>query len=191
MTVAQPLKCDDTLARNTDVFDESADSVGSFYDAIAALRDRRLAGAAIPANGYFARPRIVIVQLTPELLDRLPPPPFADEGWREALSQPGMGWAMREGVRVVMASGVVPVWRGRGLAWLTHDGHAEWRHWLAASRWAKHWFPVLPYRRIEATVLAGFEPGARWAEFIGFKREGRMRRFGEDGADHWLYSRVR
>jgi hypothetical protein len=172
-------------------FDPIADSAGSFSDAIAALRDRHRAGEAIPATGYFARSKIKIVQLTPELLSRLPPPPFRDEGWQEALSQPGMGWAMREGVRVVMAGGVVPVWRGRGLAWLTHDGRPDMRHWLAAARWARHWFPLLPYRRIEATIACGFDGGIRWALCLGFEPEGLMRAFGEDGADYWLYARAR
>jgi hypothetical protein len=172
-------------------FDPIADSAGSFNDAIGALRARHRAGEAIPATGYFARSPIQIVQLTPALLDALPPPPFRDEGWQEALSQPGMGWAMREGVRVVMAGGVVPVWRGRGLAWLTPNDNTNLRHWRAATRWWRAWAPSLPYRRIEATVLADFEDGCRWVEFCGFEREGLMRAFGEDGADYWLYSRVR
>jgi hypothetical protein len=48
-----------------------------------------------------------------------------------------------------------PVWKGRGSAWLTHDG-ASGRHWLAAARWARAWFPLPPFRRVEATVLAEF-----------------------------------
>ncbi|MGD9614933.1 MAG: hypothetical protein AB7H90_02920 [Alphaproteobacteria bacterium] len=172
-------------------FDPVADGAGSFNDAIAALRERHLAGEAIQATGYFARPRVEIVPLTPELLGRLPPPSFADPGYAEALSaDPGLSWAMREGVRIVMAAGVVPVWKGRGLAWLTHDG-AEWRHWLAAARWARHWFAILPFRRIEATVLGGFDPGERWVEFLGFGHEGVMTAFGEDGADYHLYARIR
>lgn len=185
---ANVIPCDPLTLR---AFDPVADSAGSFNDAIAALRARHLAGEPIPATGYFARPPVTIVPLTPDLLRRLPPPPFCDPGYAEALSaDPGMSWAMREGVRVVMAGGVAPVWRGRGLAWLTHDG-AEWRHWLAAARWARSWFPILPFRRIEATVRYEFVAGRRWAECLGFQREGLMRRFGEDGADYWLYARVR
>lgn len=134
---------------------------------------------------------VQIVALTPALLESLPAPRFADPDYAVPLSSlPGLSWAMLEGPHVVMAAGIAPVWRGRGLAWLTHDG-AEWRHWLAASRWARHWFAILPFRRIEATVLCDFAPGCRWAEFLGFAREGRMRAFGEDGADFWLYARVR
>lgn len=134
---------------------------------------------------------IRIVPLTADLLRRLPPPPFADPGYAEGLAgTPGLAWAMTDDGEIVMAAGVVPVWKGRGLAWLTHRD-ARLRHWLAAARWARHWLPLLPFRRIEATVRHDFYPGCRWAEFLGFRVDGRMPAFGEDGADYWLYSLVR
>lgn len=45
-------------------------------------------------------------------------------------------------------------------------------------------------RRIQWEVKADYEMGCRWAESLGLKREGLMKAWGPDGADHYLYARV-
>jgi hypothetical protein len=45
-------------------------------------------------------------------------------------------------------------------------------------------------RRIQMAVLAGYITGMRWAESLGFEREGLMGCFGDDGSDYWLYARI-
>jgi len=35
-----------------------------------------------------------------------------------------------------------------------------------------------------------FTEAVRWAEMLGFKRDGRMPAFGFGGEDHYLYSRT-
>lgn len=45
-------------------------------------------------------------------------------------------------------------------------------------------------RRIQWEVRCDYEMGWRWAEALGLKREGVMKAWGPDGADHYLYARV-
>lgn len=45
-------------------------------------------------------------------------------------------------------------------------------------------------RRIQWECRTDYEMGWRWAEALGLTREGIMRGWGVDGADHYLYSRV-
>jgi len=45
-------------------------------------------------------------------------------------------------------------------------------------------------RRIQWEVDVNYEMGWRWAEALGLQREGIMRKWGQDGTDHYLYARV-
>ena len=46
------------------------------------------------------------------------------------------------------------------------------------------------YARVDTTVRADFTAGHRWAWMLGFKRLGRLRRWGADGSDFDLYERI-
>ena len=46
-------------------------------------------------------------------------------------------------------------------------------------------------RRVHMTVDPWDVAAIRWAECLGFEREGLMRRFGDNGADMFLFARVR
>lgn len=45
-------------------------------------------------------------------------------------------------------------------------------------------------RRMQFEVKADYVEGQRWAESLGFEREGLMRAWGPDGCDHYLYARI-
>lgn len=45
-------------------------------------------------------------------------------------------------------------------------------------------------RRIQIDVRVSYTEGQRWAESLGFEREGIMRSFGSDGTDYYLYARA-
>ena len=45
-------------------------------------------------------------------------------------------------------------------------------------------------RRIQTAVKADSDTAIRFAEWLGFKREGFMKNYGPDGADHYLYAKV-
>ena len=45
-------------------------------------------------------------------------------------------------------------------------------------------------RRIQIDVRANYGEGCKWAESIGFKREGLMKSWGTDGGDFYLYGKA-
>nr|BAR32406.1 putative acetyltransferase [uncultured Mediterranean phage uvMED] len=45
-------------------------------------------------------------------------------------------------------------------------------------------------KRIQTAVKADSDTAIRFAEWLGFKREGLMKNYGPDGADHYLYAKV-
>jgi hypothetical protein len=45
-------------------------------------------------------------------------------------------------------------------------------------------------RRIQWEVRADYEVGCRWAESLGLRREGLLRKWAPDGSDCYLYARV-
>jgi hypothetical protein len=44
-------------------------------------------------------------------------------------------------------------------------------------------------RRFQMSVRADYREGIRWAEALGFVREGTMKHYGHDGTDYLLYAR--
>jgi hypothetical protein len=141
----------------------------------------------------------VMVSLTEELLRRMPLSDvhaglrarLGDPEYARGLCQSGCGCAMVENDQPVMIGGVVPVWPGRGLAWFAAAPDPLLAHWLRAARFTRSLLASLPQRRIETTISANYPEGCRWAEALGFDREGLMRGFGEDGKDFWLYARIK
>lgn len=60
----------------------------------------------------------------------------------------------------------------------------------AASRLIPEVMERHKLRRVQATIDPGDAMAIRWAERLGFEREGLMRQFGADGADLFLYAKV-
>lgn len=54
----------------------------------------------------------------------------------------------------------------------------------------RHYQKSLGLQRIQISVKEDYLEGAKWAESLGFVREGVMRRYDPDGSNHILYARV-
>lgn len=117
------------------------------------------------------------------LLDR-----FLDNG-DPAYSYTGL----RDGV-VFVCTGAVIFWPGRAEGWAVVS--------TTATRWDMLWLTqrvreMLPevaqrlgLRRMEATVLADWVPGERWAEILGFSPVGLLRQYDPAGRDHKGYVKL-
>lgn len=90
---------------------------------------------------------------------------------------------------VLACAGLIPQWENRTMAWALIASEAG-KHFVSIHRAVKRTFAMHPYRRIETTVNVGFEEGYRWANLLGFEREGLMRKYLPDGGDCYLYARV-
>ncbi|MDO9337917.1 MAG: hypothetical protein Q7T61_16090 [Caulobacter sp.] len=115
-----------------------------------------------------------------------------------ALAASGLAWTLwdsgrdagRDSGRVIGCGGVIDRGGGRGEAWalLAQDAGAGM---LAATRAVRRYFETAPFRRIEAVTAVDFAPAARWTRLLGFKSEGRMRAFCDDGGDAVRWAIIR
>lgn len=101
----------------------------------------------------------------------------------------GKAYAAVVGGQIVAAGGLVEMWEGRAHAWALVGVEAG-RHWVAIHRATLRAFDAHPFRRVETAVASSFRPGHRWAEMLGFVREGCMRAYAPGGDDCDLYARV-
>jgi RimJ/RimL family protein N-acetyltransferase len=102
--------------------------------------------------------------------------------------------AVEDGV-IVGAGGLIIMWPGVGEGWLMANKDAALRHKRYAYEVViKHIIKLacdLDLRRIQAHVDVNVPAAVKFAEQLGFQREGLMRKYGEDGSDHYLYAIVR
>lgn len=47
------------------------------------------------------------------------------------------------------------------------------------------------YNRMQITMLADQPWSEHWASFLGFEKEGRLKKYGEECADYFMFARVR
>lgn len=117
---------------------------------------------------------------------------FAIEMGEAAALAQHTSWTGWIGADVVGCAGIVPIWQGRSFVWaLLGKGCAP--HMLAITRLVREQLDAHENRRIEATVLHGFEAGERWARMLGFKREtpDGMQFYDPMGRTLSLYSRIK
>lgn len=88
--------------------------------------------------------------------------------------------------------GVAELWTGCGQGWALFSKEAG-PHMLAITRFWQHMLDnVIPFRRVQATAVLGFEAADRWLKILGFRVEcKRMKRYDWAGRDHVQYARVR
>jgi RimJ/RimL family protein N-acetyltransferase len=94
---------------------------------------------------------------------------------------------------IIGCAGILPVWSGVGHAWVVmgkdYKSHRIWIHKNVKSFMNKV-ICGLDLRRVQANVVCDFDAGKEWLERMGFENEGRMKKYGPDGKDHYLYARI-
>ena len=95
---------------------------------------------------------------------------------------------------LVLSAGVWQLWPGVGEAWLLPSARLLARP-RGPVRTVRRFLDEIAeregYTRVQATTHADFERGERFLKWLGFEREGVLRKFGPDGSDHKIYSRVK
>jgi uncharacterized protein YciI len=119
-------------------------------------------------------------------------PEMTNPEYVESLVRAGPCFAATDGSRVIGCAGVVEVWDNRAMAWALMSRDAG-RQMLTVHRLVAGFLAQAKWRRIEATVDAGFEAGHRWMRLLGFTLETPepMRAYRPDGGDCFLYARVK
>lgn len=94
---------------------------------------------------------------------------------------------------IIGCAGIAPVWRGVGHAWVVlgkdYKAHRIWMHKQVVAFQDKI-IAGMNLHRVEATVMCEFIPGIQWLERMGFQLEGKKRKYGPDGKDHYSYARI-
>lgn len=110
-----------------------------------------------------------------------------------SIAVPGLAWsALSNDGCVLGCAGILPQWPGRAQAWALIGCDMPSNAWTAIVR--QSWrilgqAHLYGYSRIEAQVLASFEPGVRFARLLGFNPEALLERWGPEGADYLQYVR--
>lgn len=119
--------------------------------------------------------------------------PSIIERWAKAWA--GKNWAYTlivDGVPVVCAGILLQDWNN-GEAWaLFSSSYKQHKLYLyrmikAALRAAFHENGLV---RIQATIDTQYPENVKWIESLGFEYEGRLRKFGMQGQDYLMYSRL-
>lgn len=112
-----------------------------------------------------------------------------DTRYVELLAQSGECYTVSVGETVLLCGGIAKGLWETGTLWAFVSADIG-RHFLGIHRATARLLTLAGLPRIEASVEVGFSPGCRWLELLGFEEEGRMRRYGPNGADHFRYARV-
>lgn len=110
------------------------------------------------------------------------------------LRSSAYGEAMLGGGHVLGAGGLVLERAGLARAWILLSRNAGRRACIVGVRRAAAAIAAMlaggELRRVEMTVRDGQPWRDSFARALGMQCEGKMRAFGPDGEDHWLYARV-
>lgn len=167
----------------------------------------RLSSAALPASGLLegrgAGRRLALRPYSPTDPRRITPrEDFARE--HVLMGEPLFGvqrpdgpcWTLTDGDGMwsppLACGGFEPQGQGRFAAWL-YAGDLTPRAWVMVARAFAQMVRETGARRVEATIRCTPDwksPAEGYAERVGLTIEGRLKSFGPDGADYWLYAGV-
>jgi hypothetical protein len=109
--------------------------------------------------------------------------------YAQSLKDAGPAYSAVDGDVVFACAGFIPQWEGRAVAWALVSSEAGMR-FVGITRAVRRALQLHPFRRVETAVTHDFPQGHRWAQMLGFTREGLMRSYTPDGRDCDLYARV-
>lgn len=96
--------------------------------------------------------------------------------------------------KIILIGGIAFLWEGVGSGWVLTSKllleHKTWSH-----RAIKDVLDITEgthkLHRIESLILKGHEVSMKWAERLGFKQEGLLRKYDSQKNDYWLCARVK
>lgn len=104
-----------------------------------------------------------------------------------------IGYTGLDGDTVLATGGVHRMWEGVGEAWLI-VGKEGYEKPKTVARYTDYLFKHIQEEhglsRIQASVAALDAVANRYARWLGFEKEGIMRKYGLDGSDYIRYARV-
>ena len=111
------------------------------------------------------------------------------------IMQNGDGFVYRDADDIPrLAGGVMRIWNGVGELWMMVDEDMRRNMPVSMARYAKRCVDVLlmrhQFHRVQCHIDVTLERNCRFAEFIGLKREGLMKKYLPNGVDAWRYAMI-
>lgn len=94
---------------------------------------------------------------------------------------------------IIAIGGVSLLWPHVGSGWvLTSDLIVKYKIWVHRTirNILDTAIKVYSLHRIESIILKKHKVSRKWAERLGFQREGLLRKYDSQGNDYWLYARI-
>lgn len=94
---------------------------------------------------------------------------------------------------IIAIGGMCIIRIGVGAPWvITSDLFVKYKVWIhkAIKNMAEEAIKIYNLHRLETAIVKEHEVSHRWAERLGFEREGLMRKFDQNKKDYYLYARI-
>ena len=105
----------------------------------------------------------------------------------------GLSFTLLCNSECVCSGGIVPLWSGVAEGWVISSKRI-YENRIKASRLIRKRTDLLcaanKIWRLQTSVKANFKMGIRFAEFLGFNKEGLMVGYGPDKTDYYLMARI-
>ena len=105
----------------------------------------------------------------------------------------GLAFTLLDNNVPICSGGIIPTWLGNAQGWVISSKRI-FRNKIKASRLIKERTDLLCANnkiwRLQTAVKANFKIGIRFAEFLGFNKEGLMVGYGPDKTDYYLMARI-
>lgn len=116
---------------------------------------------------------------------------LSDQDYAAMLSGTTAFTALNDAGQVIACAGFSVRWENCAQAWALLAAGAG-RDMVGLVRALRGYLEhVAPWRRVEAAVDVGFQPGERLLMMLGFEYEGLARAYRPDGADCTIWARIK
>ena len=110
-----------------------------------------------------------------------------------AYERSGYAWTGIVGTEIIAAGGIAPIWEGVACAWLLSTPLVD-KYKLFLHKTVKNAIKLVTeakaLHRIETAILTDHLVSQKWAECLGFKNEGIMRKFDAKKNDYFRYALI-
>ena len=105
----------------------------------------------------------------------------------------GLAFTLLDNNVPICSGGIIPTWMGNAQGWVLSSKRI-FRNKIKSARLIKERTDLLCANnkiwRLQTAVKADFKIGIRFAEFLGFNKEGLMIGYGPDKTDYYLMARI-
>ena len=115
------------------------------------------------------------------------------EGDAKNLEQDHLAFTGIVNNKPIFAAGMKIIWGQVAEGWVIASSEM-WKHPIGVAKAIKKDFARVAKEnnitRVQSAIRKDFKQGLRFAEWLGLKEEGLMKKFGFDGTDQYMYARI-